>query len=396
MPHLTKKFVDKLASNPNKDYCIWDDEIKGFGVRLNPGGTKTYLYQYRNNLKQEKRHKIGVHGKITTEQAREQAKTLASQVSLGIDPSKKQQPADKVYLISNLADEYIAGHASTHKRKKSREGDIWLLERIIIPAIGKIHVKEITQKDISHLHQKLLHKPYQANRVLALLSKMFSLAVNWGWVDKNPVIGVSRYFEEKRERWLQDEELDRLWQVLDQYNGYPTADAIKMLILTGARKGEVLNATWDQFDFNRGVWIKPSHLTKQKKTEHVPLSEEALAFLLQIKEGSQSHSQSQYLFPGRKPGEPLYEIKKFWATVLKKAGIENLRIHDLRHTYASHLVSSGLSLSIVGKLLGHTQAATTQRYAHLADQALRDATNLFASKLKKITQKDSSSNEPAS
>ena len=139
-----------------------------------------------------------------------------------------------------------------------------------------------------------------------------------------------------------------------------------------------MQATWDQFDLEKGIWTKPSHLTKQKKQEHLPLSEKALEVLLQVKTLFPS---STYLFPGHGGKQPLKEIKTFWKTVLKKAQLENLRVHDLRHTYASHLVSSGLSLSIVGKLLGHTQASTTQRYAHLADEALRQATGLFSDKL---------------
>jgi integrase len=219
--------------------------------------------------------------------------------------------------------------------------------------------------------------PYQANRALSLLSKMFNLAVAWGWRNDNPAANIPKYQEEKRDRWLDQEELDRLWGVLDRHSDRMTAYVFKFLILTGARKGEALGATWDQFDLEKGVWTKPSHLTKQKKKEHLPLSEKAIEVLQVVKK--RTPKGSVYVFPGRIEGKPLKEIKTFWRTALKEANLENVRIHDLRHTHASHLVSSGLSLSIVGKLLGHTQASTTQRYAHLADEPLRQAAELFGS-----------------
>ncbi|MBL8676532.1 MAG: site-specific integrase, partial [Alphaproteobacteria bacterium] len=218
------------------------------------------------------------------------------------------------------------------------------------------------------------------------LSKMFSLAVSWGWREDNPAQGIERFQEEKRDRWLNDEEMQRLFSVLDQYSGHLTAYVFKFLLLTGARKGEALQATWDQFDLEKGVWTKPSHLTKQKKREHIPISDKTLEILHTLKKINPKNSP--YLFPGKISGQPLKEIKTFWKTILKKANLENVRIHDLRHTHASHLVSNGLSLSIVGKLLGHTQASTTQRYAHLADEPLRQAADFFGNKVNNLTSRD--------
>ncbi|HCC23904.1 MAG TPA: site-specific integrase, partial [Holosporales bacterium] len=218
---------------------------------------------------------------------------------------------------------------------------------------------------------------------LALLSKMFSLAMGWEWREDNPAKGIERYPEEKRDRWLNDEEIQVLWKVLEEYSNQSAACVFKLLILTGARKGEILHATWDQFDLEKGVWTKPSHLTKQKKKEHLPLSIEAIEILETMK----SQASSSFLFPGKVEGKSIQEIKKAWDTIRKKSGFPDLRIHDLRHTHASHLVSSGLSLSIVGKLLGHTQASTTQRYAHLADEPLRQAAQLFGSRVKELTDK---------
>ncbi len=264
------------------------------------------------------------------------------------------------------------------KRISSLNNDKTLLKNDILPALGSLKLPHITRRDIETLHLRLEKYPYKANRVLSLLSKMFSLAISWGWIQDSPIRGIEKYQEEKRDRWLNEEELNRLWTVLDTYPSYLTAYVFKLLLLTGARKSEMTQATWDQFDLKKGVWTKPSHMTKQKKKEHLPLSEKALEVLQILKDLT---GESPYLFPGRVPGEPIKEVKTFWKTVLKEAKLQHVRIHDLRHTHASHLVSSGLSLSIVGKLLGHTKASTTQRYAHFADEPLRQATEVFGRKV---------------
>lgn len=385
MPKFTKRFVETITPDSEKTLIFWDTELKGFGVVVLPSGRRTYCVQYRNADRVKKRLKVGVHGHITTEEARELAKKHLGRVAHGEDLVESAKQMRALATIDELAQDYIERHGQK-KRAKSLNGDKNILENIILPAIGSFKVKAITRRNLETLHLQLEETPYQANRVLALLSKMFSLAIAWGWREDNPVRGIEKYQEEKRDRWLNDEELQRFFEVLDQYPGHITACVFKFLLFTGARKGEALQATWDQFDLERGVWTKPSHLTKQKKIEHLPLSEEALDILYTLKKINPK--DSLYLFPGRISGEPLKEIKTFWKTVLKKASLENVRIHDLRHTHASHLVSSGLSLSIVGKLLGHTQASTTQRYAHLADEPLRQAAALFGNKVTKLMTKN--------
>lgn len=176
---------------------------------------------------------------------------------------------------------------------------------------------------------------------------------------------MTRFQEDKQDRGLSDVELERLWSALEAHSNRRAAMAIQLRILTGARLGEVLSARRNDFDLERGVWTKPSHQTKQKRTEHVPLSATAVALVSQAI--SSSDQDSQWLFPGNKPGRHLTDVKRFWNSVLADAVIEDYRRHDNRHTYASQLVSSGLSLEIVGRLLGHSQPQTTQRYAHLAD-----------------------------
>jgi integrase len=380
MPKITKRFVESITPDPTKKLIIWDTELIGFGVIILPTHKRNYVVQYRNTDRVQRRFKIGNHGQITTELARELAKKRLASVTQGHDPVEQKTQFQRMMTMKDLVQDYFERHAYK-KRPKSIQEDHNLLKNIILPCFENSKIAYITHRDIETLHLKYKKTPYQANRALSLLSKMFSLAMAWGWCDDNPVKGIQKYPEEKRDRWLNEEEMEKLWQILDQHPNHPTAYIFKFLLLTGARKGEVINATWDQFDLEKGVWTKPAHLTKQKRKEHLPLSQKALDILYEIQKFKVS--DSDYLFPGRLPGEPLKDVKKFWGNVLKKAGIDNVRIHDLRHTHASHLVSSGLSLSIVGRLLGHTQAATTQRYAHLADEPLRQAANLFGDKIGK-------------
>jgi integrase len=278
--------------------------------------------------------------------------------------------------------------------KKKREGslrqDRQMIASKIIPSIGTLKVKDVTCLDIERLHGSLKATPVRANRVLSLLSSIFNLAIRSEKAHRNPVKGVQHFHEEPRETWLSLDELNALFSALNRYPDQVAADAIRLLILSGSREMEVLSAEWSQFDLKRGVWTKPSHHTKQKKTEHVPLSNQTLALL------SRMDRSGRYLFPGADGKGHRVVIRKPWAQVLRMAGLaqatvvpskrkgmtktvwsSSVRVHDLRHTFASHLVSRGASLQLVGKLLGHTRAETTARYAHCAPEAVREVANSF-------------------
>jgi integrase len=210
----------------------------------------------------------------------------------------------------------------------------------------------------------------------------------------NPCKGIKRFPEEKHEGWLTGEQLQRLELALDQYPVAGAADALRLLVLTGSREGEVLNATWDQFDLGRGIWTKPSHATKENKTEHVPLSDATLIVLRRM--AKQREPAIKWLFPGQSGEDARSTLRNAWRIVCKNAGMATehrwrgkrggmlmrwkptIRINDLRHSFASHLVQRGASLYQVGKLMGHTQPNTTQRYAHCADAPLRSIANDFA------------------
>lgn len=379
---LTKRVVESAMPDPSKRIILWDTEITGLCVRIYPSGKKTYFLQYRNKDRETHKVKIGVHGTITTELAREQAVKLSLNISVGEDPSVKIVSENKRQSMQELAEQYLSLHAKLKKAPKGYKEDSAILKDVILKKYGRMTVESISTFDLQKLHSELQETPYRANRVRALLSKMFNLAVQWGWRSDNPAMGVEKYQEYKRHRWLDAEEAQRLFSALATYYNQSVANAIRLLLLTGSRRNEVLHARWEQFDLEKGIWTKPAHTTKQRRMEHLPLSSQVIEMLKDMK----TAAESPFLFPGKVPGNPLQEIKKAWDTIRKKAKLPDVRLHDLRHTYASHLVSSGLSLSIVGKLLGHTQASTTQRYAHLADEPLREATELFGSKMKTLSE----------
>ncbi len=330
----------------------------------------------RTRGNRQRRVVLGPHGTLTAEQARSMARGMLAQVSVGGDPAGDIKATREAPTVADLATDYLERHAIPNKRPASAKVDQSMLDRIILPHLGKVKAAAVTRRDVELIHNGLRSKRYSANRVLALLSKMFSLAVAWGWRADNPAKGIPRFPEDKRERWLNADELTRLWSVLEEHPNRRRANAVKLMILTGSRRSEVLTASWEQFDLVHGVWTKPSHHTKQKRTEHVPLSVPALALLAAMR--AEAEPDPIYLFPGDEAGKSLTDIKYFWRRVCREAGLEKVRLHDLRHTYASRLVSDGVSLHIVGRLLGHTQPQTTARYAHLDDEALRRATNSFA------------------
>lgn len=377
---LTKSFVDHIAPT-QADVIYWDDALPGFGLRVKPSSVKSFVVQYRNRQTGRSRRKtIGKYGPtLSLHAAREIAKGCLADVLRGGDPVAENRAARKADSVCELADRYLAEHAIPKKRPGSIRNDRTMLDCYIIPQLGQLRVANVSHADIQRLHNRMSEPPYQANRTLALLSKMFELSIRWELRTDNPARGVEKFYEEKRQRWLSDEELERLLKALSEHPNQVAANAIRFQLLTGARIGEVLSAKWGDFDLSRGVWTKPSHHTKQKRTEHLPLSRAAVSLLSEM--SATSCTSEPHLFPGRKPGKHYKDLKAFWRSVTTAAKLPGYRIHDNRHTHASHLVSSGLSLPIVGRLLGHTNPSTTQRYAHLADEPLREAAEVMARKM---------------
>ena len=313
--------------------------------------------------------------------ARKRAEALRRRVQDGKDPMGERHAQRNAPTVADLWERYETEHLP-RKRPGSQRNDRAMAATDILPRLGKMKVAEVRFRDIDRLHRLVSERaPSTANRVAALLSKMFSLAIKWEWRTNNPAKGIERNPEQKRERFLSLDEINSLshaFEVYVEHSDHPhdterSVNALRLLILTGARKSEVLAACWEQFDFKTGVWTKPSAHTKQNKEHRAPLSAPALELLKEIY-GKQD-PPSQWVFPSAesKTGH-IVEIKKAWARLCELAELEYVRIHDLRHSFASILVSSGASLPMIGQLLGHTQAQTTARYTHLYDDPLRAAT----------------------
>ncbi|HUP25410.1 MAG TPA: tyrosine-type recombinase/integrase [Thermoanaerobaculia bacterium] len=381
------------------------DAPRGFGVRVTSSGAVSFILDFRANGRQ-RRYTIGASPDWSLEAARKEARDLRQVVDQGGDPLADRHLRRDAPTVSELCDHYL-DHAKATKRASSLAEDRSMMKLFIRPALGRHKVENVTRRDVEKLFRSIggnpneptpEDHPYRANRVLSLLSTMFGVAIEEGWATTNPAKsskngkgGIERYREEARERWLSSEEIGRLLKVLDQHPGSP-ASIIKWLLLTGCRAGEARTARWEDFDLDRGTWTKPSHHTKTKTTEHVPLSAAALAFLHEIKTAkakaiataktatAKAQAESEHVFPSLAGGEiERHNLGHYWRKVRKTAKLDGVRIHDLRHSFASHLVSSGLSLHVVGMLLGHTQAETTARYAHVADKALREAADVMGS-----------------
>jgi integrase len=395
---IVQRAIEKLTAPEAGNRISWDSEIPGFGVRVTAAGAVSFVLDYRIHGR-HRRVTIGRHPELTATAARERARKLKGRIEDGHDPLEEREQDRSQPTVGELATEYLERYAVTHKRPSSLRHDRQMINAIIRQRIGALRLAAVGKRDIEALHASLKATPYQANRVLALLSKMFSVAIEWGWRADNPAKGIQRFHEDRRERWLSAEELHQFTGALDTYHDQNAANALRLLLLTGARASEVLKADWTQFDLERAVWTKPSHHTKQKKIEHVPLSPPALELLSAMK----PKGATGPLFLGRTGSKARVSLRRPWVQACKAAGLAEaitlqgkrrtitrykptVRIHDLRHSYASHLVSNGVSLQIVGKLLGHTQPQTTQRYAHLSDGALRDATNRFGKIFAAATQ----------
>ena len=391
MPKRASKALTDLSINKEKSPTsgrreIFDAYCPGLCIRITPTGHKSFCFYYRLGGKNQ-RLTLGPYPGIKIKAARRVAGDARTAVSEGRNPAlEKRERQDAPQTFRDLAQDYLSLHAEKKKSAESLRNDRAMLgidgtKSTVLKKFGHRAIDSITARDIHALHASMEKTPYRANRMLAVLSKMFTLAVHWKLRPDNPCKGVERYPEEPRTRYLSPTELGRLSEALNEHHDQAVANAVRLLILTGARRGEVLGATWAQFDLDNGVWVKPSSHTKQKREHRVPLSPAAIQLLHGMKR------KGDYLFPGRTRGTHLLDIKKSWAQICKQAKLDNVRLHDLRHTYASTLASSGASLLIIGQLLGHTQANTTLRYSHLFDDTLREATGKVGAMFENVSNK---------
>ncbi len=357
---ITKTIINRLKPGD----VVWDTELKGFGARRQKDSI-SYIMKTRVEGKQ-KWFTIGKHGlPWTPDSARKEA------LSLKVDPTKQRNKQKAKKKLGEVLEHFKREHLDKLKPSTKRDY-LQVIDKYIRPKLSERFIIDINRSDMAELHSSLKKTPRTANKVLAILSKLMSWAEAFEYrlPKSNPCTGIKKYSENKRERYLSEEELGRLGKNLSnaesegEISVYAAA-ALRLLILTGARLGEILNLKWDYVDFGRRKLFLPDSKTGQKA---ISLNDPAILVLTSLLrlEGN------PYVIVGRVSGQPIVNLQKPWSYVRDKAGLKDIRLHDLRHSYASVAASSGASLPMIGKLLGHTQTQTTARYAHLADDPVTE------------------------
>jgi len=377
MPKLTKRTIDALQPG-DADYFVWDTEIVGFGIRVMRSGAKTYQAQYRKGGR-TRRVSLGRHGNITAEQARLKAREVMGLVAKGENPAEEISQHRRAPTIAALCDRFLADHVAERCKSSTAAEYKRSLNLFVKPAIGAFKVVDVERRDIAELHHKARATPYQANRTLGVLSKMFNLAEVWGLRPdgSNPCRHVPKYREHMRERYLSQAELQRLGMVLSTAaeDGTETpyiVAAFRLLILTGCRLGEIQTLKWEYIT-PHGMEL-PDTKTGARR---IPLPQAARDVLAALPRDP----GNPYVIAGKVEGRYATDLQHPWRRIRERAGLDGVRIHDLRHTYASNAVSSGMPIQMVGRLLGHTQLQTTMRYAHLADDPVNRAAEENAARL---------------
>ena len=369
---LSDKVVKASVAPASGSKIIYDPRSPGFGVRVTSACAKSFVLNYRFKGR-ERRITIGHYPAWTLLAARKQADRLRRDIDAGIDPLEKRTFERQAPTVRDLFERYAAEHLPTKApRAAADDRSMWVND--ILPLFGPKKVSDLTASDCDRLHRIISQtRATRANRVNEVLRKGLNLAIRWRWIDHNPASGVRRNAEAKRNRYLSRVEIELLVTALQDHPERVSADAILFMLATGCRKSEALNANWGQFDLKQQIWTKASSETKQRREHRVPYSSGAAAIL----ERRRADSAGLYIFAGSF-GAPLREVRKTWIKACTISGIIDVRLHDLRHTFASLLASTGQSLLVVGELLGHSSTQTTKRYAHLYDEALRNATEQVA------------------
>ena len=370
---LSIEVVKSLTCSSDKTkITVFDTLCKNLVLEVNLSGRKTYYFRYKDNRNVTRQPKLSDANDITLKQARSLADKYRGMIAMGEDPFEKKTELKKVPTLSTFITESYLPFVKTYKR--SWDTDVSLIKNHIMPNFGKQYLDEISKKDIIQFISKhaLTHKPGSVNRVIILLRYIFNLSIRWETpgIIKNPTADIPLLEENnKKERFLTADEAKALVEKLKESDNKMLQYIIPMLILTGARKNEVLKAKWEDFNFDQRVWRIP--ISKSGKARYVPISE-GVQYLL---EAVPRYTDCDYVFPNPKTKLPYISIFCSWNTARKLVNLGEVRIHDLRHSFASFLVNNGRSLYEVQRILGHTQIKTTQRYAHLSQESLLSAAN---------------------
>lgn len=369
---LTKTLVEGAKPRAQR-YRLSDSLVPGLILLVLPSGARTYYLRHRVDG-QQRELKLGTPVELTPDQARDLARAALARVRAGGDPGAERRAAREAPTIEALAARHLQAHAS---RKRSGRNDEILWRRHLLPAFGRVKVAALSRERIREWHAA--HpKPATANRPLEVLGVAMGLAEEWGWrpAGSNPARGIKAHPERQRRRYATPDELAQLRAALQRWEAagplamrWRFAQLVRLLLLTGARLREVMNAQWSEIDWRRQVLLVPVERGKTGASE-VQLSDRAIEVLRELQAAANG---SQWVIQGDTREKPLVGYRKPWLALLSDAGVSDLRIHDLRHTFASYALSGGQTLGTVGQLLGHRSAQTTTRYAHLIDDAARRA-----------------------
>jgi integrase len=386
-PSFTDKFV--RSAEPGIYFDHDHRSPAGFVLRVTAAGAKSWCLNYRlKDTGRERRITIGSVSAWPIAEARKRGAELRRIVDAGGDPladrEEKRAAPTVAALVERFGREILPGRAV-----RSQEEYRSMFAGYILPALGRRKVVDVSLDDVERLHRQITEsgKPSRANRVKSLVSTIFSQAIRWHLCERNPAAGVKGNREHHRERYLSPDEIERLMAVLDRRREagrhVDSADAIGLLLLTGARRGEVLGMRWADLDLGTAVWTKPPGMTKQRQGHRVPLSDDAVAVLQRRQAEREAGNvvrlrDDGFVFRGGGTKTHCNRTEEHWQQIRAAAGIEDVRLHDLRHSFASVLIGEGLSLEIIGGLLGHHSSSTTRRYAHLADSPMRAAAERVA------------------
>lgn len=394
MPKLTKSYVDALRAR-DKRYAVKDTGLPGFEIRVNTDGTKTAALRYFR----DGRVRRVTLGKLcegyTFAKAREAACKVLGEVKAGGDPASERERARAMPTFEAVAERFMAEHAGPFCKPRTVSGYECLLRVHLLPALGKMRIHEIERSDVERVHRKMGETvPGAANRGLTLISSIMTRAETWGYrpMRSNPCYRLRRFRENKCERFLSPEERARLEDVLAVAERAPKGhadyvapgniDAIRLLSHTGARKGEIVGLQWSMVDLERAA---PALRLPDSKTgaKVIPLSPPAVALLRRLKDANQSGSpwvcQSE-------TGDRLHHLGRAWLILRHRAKLDDVRLHDLRHSAASDALAAGVPLALVGAMLGHKSPQTTARYTHLADGTLQEAARMMGERIEKNTR----------
>jgi integrase len=442
---LTDQYLESLIPKRNAvNTVIWDSNKgapAGFGVRVTANGAVSFVLDYRNAAGKTRRFTIGQWPEWKVFKARERARALRVEIDNGGDPVQEKkderatmkEPVPGEKTVKELAEAYMARHVMIRNGPDQKKNARRMVDKVIVPRWGDRKLSDVKKGEVIDLHNALgarhrcaqcaayyaaelaacpvckskKREPagrYSANQLLTVIKAMFNMGVLWGWCATNPAEGIKRHQEDKRQKWLDEEQLAALERAITQYgqdSGELSGELIRLLLLSGARRGEWMRAKKEQFDLKHSIWTKPAHAVKERRQENVPLNDATMVVLRRVL--ASTPASEPYLFPGAVEGKPRATVRRPWVQILRLAGLAEehavpgkrgppkrwkptIRLHDLRHSYASWLADNGESLPKIGKLLGHQRPETTDRYSHIADRSLRDTTNRFGDAITKLVQ----------